>query len=631
MKANLVIFTMVWSIVAVSPGQTRERLNLGRECRVTLEVLGQALLKTQVTDSRDSSFGALRCPESGLFHTRAAEAVYPFAVLFKQTKDEKYRKAAVELGNWLNRQQQPGGEWLETPWVWTGTTADQLLMMSLAYPILEPSLSNSERASWKRSIEAAAQFLLKTMSPDFATINYCGTTPASLMTTNAIFPNPAYVRKAQELSRMVLSKMNDDGFIEGEAARVGNVKYGVDPGYEMDMTFWGLLLYARLNKDAFVENTVRKAVESHLNLVYPNGIIDGSWGTRCYKWTTYGSKTADGTQILFSMLANADGRYRTAAWRNLQYLRSMMKNGLIGSGPQYFSMTSEPPCNYPTFARAKNLAMAAELGDRSEGPLPPLPSDKIGSFKYYPTVNVALARTEMFYVTISGYDYVDQLNWGQGRYSQFPSGGSACNIWVKDFGLLQTSSPTRYVRGEVIHMPDIKDTIRCFTPRIEYADSGGYFTNLYERSGLMSVQKERDGSFSSAFTGELKNEKHLPGGVGYRLNHRVEKTSVQKSIELRYHDGTPEIAIVEPIVYEEGMQVNQVDPGTVRIRYAKKEFLLKIEQGNVRIELGKELNRYWQPFPAMRCYPIVLKVDPPEQPFENENFRKKIVYRFVSN
>jgi hypothetical protein len=430
---------------------------------------------------------------------------------------------------------------------------------------------------------------------------------------------------------MVLSKMNDDGFIEGEAARVGNVKYGVDPGYEMDMTFWGLLLYARLNNDAVVEKKIRNAVDSHLNLVLPNGIIDGSWGTRCYKWTTYGSKTADGTQILFSLLAKDDPRYRTAAWRNLEYLRTMMKNGLIGSGPQFIEMSKEAPCNYPTFARAKNLALAAEFGDKSDGALALLPSDQVGTSRFYPTVNVAYARTENFYVGISGYEYIDQMNWGQGRYSQFPSGGSACNIWVKGFGLLQTSSPTRYVRGEVIHMPDIKDTIRCFTPRIEYSDSGRYYTNLYERSGLMSFQKERDGSFSSAYTGELKNEKHLPGGVGYKLNHRIGKASVQKSVELRYHDGTPEIAIVEPVVYEEGMQVSQVDPGTVRIKYATREFLLKIEQGNVRIELGKELNRYWQPFPAMRCYPIILRVDPPKRPFEDENFKQTIVYRFVSN
>jgi hypothetical protein len=430
---------------------------------------------------------------------------------------------------------------------------------------------------------------------------------------------------------MVLAKMNDDGFIEGEAARVGKVKYGVDPGYELDMTFWGLLLYARLNGDVFVEERIRKAVEAHLYLVYPNGIIDGSWGTRCYKWTTYGSKTADGTQILFSLLAGRDARYRTAAWRNLEYLRTMMKDGLIGSGPQYFEVSKEAPCNYPTFARAKNLALAAELGDKSEGSLPPLPSEQPGSFMFYPTVNVAYARTEQLYVSISGYQYIDQLNWGEGRYSQFPSGGSTCNIWVRGFGLLQTSSPTRYVRGEVIHMPEIKDTIRAFTPRIEYSDSGRTYTNLYERSGVMSFQQNRDGSFSATYAGELKNERHLPGGVGYRLDHRIEDASVQKTVEIRYHDGTPVISIVEPVVFEEEMQVRKVDSRTISLKYAKKEFLLKIEQGEVHIELGIERERYRQPFPAMRCYPIVLKVSPPARPFEGENYRQKVVYRFISN
>lgn len=601
--------------------------SIRNECYTTLAVLGPSLVKMQITTQADSNFGGLICPEHALFHTRAAEAVYPLAVLYKHTGDRKYASSAVALGDWLIRQQSADGGWLETPWTWTGTTADQLLMMSLAYPILEPLFTAAEKAAWKASIEAAARFLVRVMNSDFATINYCATTPASLAATNLIFPNPAYVRKGRELSRQVLSKMNDDGFIEGEAARVGKEKYGVDPAYEMDMSFWGLTLYARLTGDTLVQQRIREALATHLFLVYPNGIIDGSWGARCYKWTTFGSKTADGSQILFSLYAGEDARYRTAAIRNLEYLRTMIRGGVIGNGPHYFDMCTTPPCNYPTFARAKNLALAVELGEQQSGPLPPLPTEIAGMLKVYPTVNIAVARTENFLATISAYQYVDIKNWGEGRYSQFPSGGSACNIWVKDFGLLQTSSPTKYVRGEVIHMPEIKETIRPHTPRIEYSDSGRLITNLYDRSGIMSVRKKDRNCMTVSVAGEMRDGTHTPNGVSYRLTHTLEKSAVQKSVEVKYHDKWPEISIVEPVVFEEGMMVVPIDARRVRISYKKKNFLFELVSGDAVIELGVNKEQYWQPFPALRTYPIVLKVPPPEHPFEGEQYRKKIVFR----
>ena len=489
---SIKVFVFVLLISSQMIPQENIKVSLKNECFKTLEVLSNTLLKLQTNEISDSNYGGLICPETNLYHSRAAEGVYPLAVMFKHTGEKKYLDASIKLGNWLIVQQEPGGEWLETPWTWTGTTADQLLMMSLTFPIVEKYLSDSEKVNWERSIKNAADFLVKNMNPDFATINYCATTPASLATTNLIFPDKAYLEKARKLSRMVLSKMNEEGFIEGEAARVGKVKYGVDPAYEFDMSFWGLELYARLTNDTIVHNAIKKALLEHLPLVYPNGIIDGSWGARCYKWTTFGSKTADGSQILFSLFSKEDNRFTTAAIRNLEYLRTMINDGMIGSGPDYFKLYETPPCNYPTFARAKNLALAVELGNQDEETLGLLPSEEIGLLKKFKTVNVALARTENFYTTISAYDYIDQLNWGEGRYSQFPSGGSACNIWVNDFGLLQTSSPTRYIRGEVIHMPELNPALKCLTPRFEYWDTTGYYTNLYERNGMMKTEKISD-------------------------------------------------------------------------------------------------------------------------------------------
>ena len=626
---NIKVFFLVILIASQINSQENKKVSLKNECFKTLEVLSNTLLKLQTNEIADSNYGGLICPETNLYHSRAAEGVYPLAVMFKHIGEKKYLEASIKLGNWLITQQEAGGEWLETPWTWTGTTADQLLMMSLTYPIVEKYLTSSEKVNWEKSIKKAADFLVKNMSADFATINYCATTPACLATTNLIFPDKAYLEKARKLSRMVLSKMNEEGFIEGEAARVGKVKYGVDPAYEFDMSFWGLELYARLTNDTVVHNAIKNALLEHLPLVYPNGVIDGSWGARCYKWTTFGSKTADGSQILFSLFSKEDNRFTTAAIRNLEYLRTMIHDGMIGSGPDFFELYETPPCIYPTFARAKNLALAVELGNQDEEILGKLPSEEIGLLKEFNTVKVALARTESFYTTISAYDYLDQLNWGEGRYSQFPSGGAACNVWVKDFGLLQTSSPTRYIRGEVIHMPEFNPLLQCLTPRFEFSDSTGYYTNLYERNGMLITDKKDDNNITISVSGEMRNEKQTPGGVSFQLSHTLLDKSITKKLELKYHDNQPVISIVEPIVYKDGLEVNLINERKVEIKYLEQTFLFEVHSGNVVIELGEDKENYWQPFPAVRTYPIVLKVIPPVNPFEDENYKTEIKYSFT--
>ena len=127
-----------------------ETFGFHKEVGNTLEILVGALKALQITDHHDPDFGAIRCPGCNVLHTRAAEAVYPFAVWSEISKNESYVQSAVDLGNWLIRQQQKDGSWKETPEAWTGTTTDQLLMISGAYPILESHLTAAERNRWQQ-------------------------------------------------------------------------------------------------------------------------------------------------------------------------------------------------------------------------------------------------------------------------------------------------------------------------------------------------------------------------------------------------------------------------------------------------------------------------------------------------
>lgn len=589
---------------------------LKKESEKTLLVLAEALLKNQIHETGDASHGAIQCNECNVLHTRAAEAVYPFAVVYKLTGKNEYLRAAIDVGNWLIKQQLDEGQWKETPWEWTGTTADQLLMMVKSYPILEKHLTKQEQADWKKSIERAADYLVKYMSPDFASINYCPTSAAVLALVYKMVGDEKYAVKARELARWTVAKMNEDGFIEGEAAQVFGVKYGVDLGYEMDMSLWGLAMYSKIMDDGFVYEKVKHSLQKNLYFIYPNGAIDGSWGSRCYKWAAYGSKTADGSQILFKLMEKEDPRYTTAALRNLAYLNTMIQDGMVGNGPQYWEISGESVCIYPTFARAKNLAMTIETEGDTEIKNTPLPADAGNWMKYFSSIDLVLARSKNFMTTISGYGYRDITNWGNGKYTHHPSGGSACNIWVEDHGFLQTSSQTRYVRGEPVHMPVTKDSVICLTPRIEFRSKDGYFTNLYECESRFTSLSNADTVAVVSATGELKNQEWQPGGVGYKLSHVVRDNSVEKSVLIRFHDRKPTVQIVEPIVDLTGMSFEKISPKKVLIKGVKRSFLFEINEGEFEIQAGVDREKYWYPFPSMKCFPLVININPPKSGYE---------------
>lgn len=566
--------------------------------------LNSALLNYVQQDKHSPDYGAITCPKCNLYHTRAAEAVYPFAFEYKQTGNKTFLKAAINVGNWLIKQQKENGAWFETPEEWTGTTTDQTLMMTMAYPIVKPHLTKKESQSWLQSIEKAADYLTEVMSPQFASINYCATTTATLMYVNTLIHKTTYTNKACSLAHQIIAKMDCDYFLTGEGGRVFNVKYGVDLGYNLEMSLWGLALYARLAEDKEVNTYVEKSLESHLGFIYPDGSMDASWGIRSNKWTCFGSGTSDGCQVLFSLFMDKNDQYRTAAIKNMQFLETCIQNGIIGFGPLYYDIFDKLPCIYPTFAKAKNLAMAIAFAKADSGRLPPLPLDKKG-IHYYPTLNIATARTEQWCTTISAYTYKDPAG-ERSKYMHRPVGGNICNLWLKNHGFFQASSQTIYKRWEPMSFPDMPE-IRPLTPRIEFTSDLGYFTNLYEFDALLTY-KEKAGSFLVSSIGELKNSKQQEGGISYRLSHDIGDNTLTKKIELIYHDAEASVAIIEPIIEYPNMTFNQVNDTTVSIQAKEKKLELTIHTKNITLELGTDKSKYCFPYPALKAYPIILNV-----------------------
>lgn len=602
-----------------------QSFNLKNEYAETLVQLVDKLMAFQIMDDGNPDSGAIACPYDGVLHTRAAETVYPMTVAYLITKDGRYLEAAQKAGEWLIGQQQTNGSWKETPEEWTGTTTDQALMMMLAYEHLKAMCNAEEKHRWSVSIRKALDYLYETMRPEFASINYVATTTATLAQGYFMFNEPKYLRKAEELAHRTISKMDEDGFLNGEGGRSHSIKGGVDLGYSMEMSLWGLAFYARLARDTLVNSYVRKALRNHLSFIYPDGSMDNSWGIRSNKWTTYGGATSDGCQVLFSLFSEEDPIYATAAFRNLQCLRgSFTKNGLIGYGPMHDQLFDSSPCIYPTFTKAKNLAMAYESESGQSYQLLPLPTEKPGWIRHFKTINVIQACTQNFMLTVTAYNYKDYIGGAKSKYMYRPAGGAISNFWVKDHGYLQASSVTRYSRPEPMSFPEAPD-VKSLTPRIAFEDSLGYFTNLYEFDAIMELDSSGADHFKIGISGELKDENWRYGGVAYKLQYAISDSSLLKTVELTYHDAKPLIQIIEPVIAYEGMTFRQLDSRTIFLETPTRSFELRAISEGLSFELDeREEPNYWAPYPALKALPFVARIHPPKL-----GFTKRISYEWI--
>lgn len=597
------------SLVVLSQPLAAQTIPLKKEYGTTVVSLSDALIKRQMMSSADSNYGGIWCEHCHVWHTRAAEAVFPFTVSYFITKDERYLEAAKNTAAWLIRQQQPNGSWKETPEEWTGTTTDQLLMLLLSYEKLGGKLTDAEKKNWQQAMRGAANYLETVMKPEFASINYVATTTATLAKAGIVLQNPSYINKAKELAERTVSKMDEDGFLNGEGGKSHGNKMGVDLGYNMEMSLWGLTLYAKLTADTMVYGKVKRALQNHLYFIYPDGSLDASWGIRSNKWTAYGSATSDGCQVLFSLLADEDPRYATASYRNLQYMRSNITGGLLGYGPQYAELFNKPPCIYPSFAKAKNLAMAYEFETKNTRELKPIPADKEGWMKLFPTLDVVQVRTKNFMSTITGYRYKDQAAGSKGKYMFRPDGGAISHLWAKGHGFLQASSPTIYTRPEPMSFPEAPGVVPL-TPRIEYTDTAGYFTNLFEFDSRLQLETRKKNEYAIKVAGELKDKNWLTGGVGYRMEYLFTDSFLQKTVELIYHDAWPVVQIIEPFVLDKGMTVEKKDDRSVILKAGGKKWLFTLISGNAKLLAGENAANYWAPYPAFKAYPLIWEVTP---------------------
>jgi hypothetical protein len=157
-------------------------------------------------------------------------------------------------------------------------------------------------------------------------------------------------------------------------------------------------------------------------------------------------------------------------------------------------------------------------------------------------------------------------------------------------------------------MPNEKNLLPL-TPRIECTIDDVYYTNLYETDGAITVTEE-PAFVRVSTTGQLRAANGHGSQIGYTLEHRFYSDHLEKEIRLTALEPRT-IRIVEPFVKDVGTTFDVAGPNqfSIRTHAGDWSFLAASESGPYRLSGGAEAPRYWCPFPAIECYPIVIEAD----------------------
>ncbi len=97
----------------------------------------------------------------------------------------------------------------------------------------------------------------------------------------------------------------------------------IDIGYNVEESLNGVVQYAVHKKDEKLIQLLTESLNGHLEFMLPDGAWDNSFGTRQNKWTYWGSRTTDGCQPAFTLLADRNPAFGTAAILSTELLKRL--------------------------------------------------------------------------------------------------------------------------------------------------------------------------------------------------------------------------------------------------------------------------------------------------------------------
>jgi len=464
-----------------------------------LKDLCDGMLKQQIVNpSNLEEHGALECPSCSHIHGRCMDAVYPFLYMADKTGDEKYVEGAKLVMLWAeNNVSQEDGAWtvIRNPKSWKGITVFGAIALAEALHYHGHVLDDETREAWTKRLERAGKYIHDTFTIDFTNINYPGTAVYGLNLIGNVLEREDFKAKSKGLASEVKAYFTpNEGLLFGECKKSSSKLsekglHGVDLGYNVEETLNSLVMYALKEKDEELLQILTKSLNSHLEFMLPDGGWDNSWGNRMYKWTYWGSRTCDGSQPAFGMMAHINPAFGTAAVKNTELLQRCTAHGLIHGGPGFIE-AGIPPCVHHTFTHAKPLAALLDHWDHlpeinANAALPRATADGVKHFK---DLDVYLFARGDWRGTVSAYDaeYHYKEDFRQA------SGGALGALYHNKVGLLCAASMAKYEMVEKNNQQVQPGKDICLTPRIETFKDEVWYTNLYDLPATVTSKDEND-------------------------------------------------------------------------------------------------------------------------------------------
>ncbi len=522
---------------------------------IVLKEWCDALLKYQITDkSQKGLYGGLLCPSCSRIHGRCSDAVYPLMYLAKTTGDNKYLNTSIILYNWMEENVSlPDGAWINDVNVsdWVGTTVFTAIALGEALTNHGDLLDNVTRNKWLARLKRAADYIDEHFHIDYSNINYPISASYALSLFGDLFDEQRYKLHAKKLAHQALDFITDkDKLLFGEGEGGHDDKsfkgcYPVDLGYNVEESLPALVLYGLGNKDTKVLEVVKKSLEAHMEFMLPDGGWDNSWGTRNFKWTYWGSRTSDGCQTAYALMADKNPQFYKVAYQNLLLLKNCTSEGLLHGGPHY-DTHGVFPCIHHTFCHTKALATILDHGlpiefEQISTDLK-LPREKAYGVKKMNDIQTWLVSNENWKATVTGYD--KEYSFKNGH----PSGGALSMLWHKNIGPVLTSSMNEYRLIEAPNMQQNYDpNSMTLTARLQTMD--GKFMNISDLTASVNY-KVANGNVVFEVNSKLVDaEQNSPekGTINCKFSYIFNDNSVTIKV---YHDfpNHDEIQFVLPII-----------------------------------------------------------------------------------
>ena len=581
------------------------------------------LLARQITGLKAPAFhGGLLCQSCALIHGRCGDAVYPLLRMAHTTGEAKYLRSAMLVNDWSEAMvSRQDGSWVNdlTLSTWQGITVFHAISLAEALKHHGVVLDAATRAKWRDRLAAAAKFLDGFITIETGNVNYPVASSLAFYLCGQVLGEDHYFQRGREMAHEAMQQFSPDGFLFGEGHPLqGASPKGcrpVDLGYNVEESLPALAMYSVLADDKPVQEQVVAAMKTHIEFMLPDGAWENSWGTRNYKWSWWGSRTADGCFPGFIMLSKFDPRFREAARRNAELMASCTSDGLLYGGPD-FQTRGELPCIHHTFTHSKAIAAVLdECSFSEETERPKLPRDEPYGLKTFPAIATRLAAVGPWRATVTEYDwqYEEHVQPGSlGIGGGHVTGGAMSGLYHVGLGPVLTASMTHYEMIEISNQQQYRHEPHMpLTARIEYTVGKAIYTSTEDFAAVLTANHQ-NGEVTFKARGKILDNYRRPpkhGQMSYQLTYALSDRGIEiTAIASGEMDSASDLRLIVPVVSRSSEALDRPDKQTVRITKSGGALTVRTDAaaGFEALPKGRTFNLV----PGLEALPLQVILEP---------------------